>query len=260
MRPPVIMIHGAFCGGWVFDHWRVLFEERGYFVHAPDLRFHGAGKRPPLALGTTSVLDYAADLEADFDAFDVPPILIGHSMGGLLAQMLAARRPVAALVLLAPSAPWGVLPSTPFEIASAQALYLAGDFWARTLKPQAWIALANALDMLPDGEREDVFSRFVPESGRATFEIMHWPLDLARATQIDARRVTAPILCLTGGRDRVNPPGTVRRVAQRYRGRVVYRELPSHSHWLIGEPGWEVIAQETLAWLDGIGAEETANT
>ena len=56
---------------------------------------------------------------------DAPPILVGHSMGGLLAQMLAARRDVAALILLAPSAPWGVPPTTLFEIGAAQALHAA---------------------------------------------------------------------------------------------------------------------------------------
>ena len=81
------------------------------------------------------MLDYAADLEDELRGLAEPPILIGHSMGGLLAQMLAARMNVRALVLLAPSAPWGVLPSTAFEIASAQALYLAGDFWNRALEP-----------------------------------------------------------------------------------------------------------------------------
>jgi len=248
-RPPVVMIHGAFCGGWVFAAWKTRFEAAGYPVLTPTLRYHEAGHQPR-ALGSTSVLDYAADLEVLLDGLDAPPILIGHSMGGLLAQMLAARRSVAALVLLAPSAPWGVLPSTPFEVISAQALYMAGDFWRKRLRPEKWIAAANALDMVPD--HEEVFSHFVSESGQATFEIMHWALDLQRATQVDARRVTAPILCLCGARDRVNPPATVRRVAQRYDGRVIYDELKNHSHWLIGEPGWEKIADRALVWLGDV--------
>ncbi len=252
-RPPIVMIHGAFCGGWVFEAWRKRFEEAGYKVHVPTLRYHGPGPQPR-ELGTTSVRDYADDLEALIGTLDAPPVLIGHSMGGLLAQMLAARLSVRALVLLAPSAPWGVLPSTPFEIMSAQALYMAGDFWAKRLKPEKWIAAANALDMMPD--HEEVFSHFVSESGQATFEIMHWALDLKRATQVDARKVTCPILCISGARDRVNPPGTVRRIARRYEGRVRYEELKGHSHWLIGEPGWEKIATQSLDWLDEVLAEE----
>jgi pimeloyl-ACP methyl ester carboxylesterase len=145
-----------------------------------------------------------------------------------------------------------VLPSTPFEIASAQALYLAGEFWKKRLRPTHWIAAANALDLLPPDERDAVFARFVPESGLATFEVMQWPLDLSRATQVDPGAVTCPMLCIVGGKDRVNPPQTVRRVAARYGGRAHYEELPEHSHWLIGEPGWEKIARRTMSWLSEV--------
>ena len=259
-RPPVLMIHGAFCGGWAFEGWRALFESRGYPVLTPTLRHHDQGLAPPAALGTTSMLDYAGDLEQVIDALDDAPIVIGHSLGGLLAQMLAARRNFRALVLLAPSAPWGMTPSTPFEFFSAQALYLAGGFWSTALKPQHWIAAANALDLLPKAEQHAVFARFVPESGMATFETMHWMFDLQRATHVDARAVTCPILCFAGGRDRVNPPATVRRLARRYGGRARYEEFANHSHWLIGEPGWEKIANGTLMWLDRICAMEDAST
>ena len=258
LRSPVVMIHGAFCGGWAFENWRALFAAKGYDAHTPDLRFHDGDGEPPHALGQTSMVDYAADLDAFLDGFDEEPILIGHSMGGLLAQMLAARRSVRALVLLAPCAPWGVLPATPFEYASAQALYFAGDFWNKRLWPTHWIAAANALDNVPEDERQAILDRFVPESGLATFEIMHWAFDFKRTTQIDPRDVTCPILCVAGAKDRVNSPGTVKSVASRYRGRARYEELAGHSHWLIGEPGWEKIAKLALDWLKDLSADKAS--
>ena len=253
--PPVVMIPGAFCGPWAFDKFRPVFEKAGYRVHTPALRHHDEGV-PSRALGTTSLLDYARDLEALIATLPAPPILLGHSMGGLLAQMLAAKGLARALVLLAPSAPWGVLPSTWMELASAQTMFLAGDFWNAPLKPVAWIAQANALDHLPPAERDAVFAQFVPESGLATFETMHWALDAKRAADVPARKVTCPVLCLVGSDDRINPPGTVRRVAQRYSGRVEYEELPGFSHWLIGEPGWETVAGRATQWLSATLADE----
>jgi pimeloyl-ACP methyl ester carboxylesterase len=247
---PVVMIHGAFCGGWAFDPWCALFDRLGYAAQAPTLRHHHRAGHAPNALGTTSVLDYVSDLEALLDGIDEPPVLVGHSMGGLLAQLVAARRPVRALILLAPCAPWGVFPATPFEVASANALYMTGDFWNRSLHPEPWIAAANALDNVPEAEQQKVLKRFVPESGRATFEIMHWGFDAARATHIDPADVECPVLCIAGARDRVNSPGTVRSIARRYRGQAAYEEVRGHSHWLIGEPGWEKIAARALAWLD----------
>ena len=61
-------------------------------------------------MGTTSLLDYAADLEREILALPERPVIIGHSMGGLLAQILAARGLCSRLVCLTPAAPRGIFP------------------------------------------------------------------------------------------------------------------------------------------------------
>src|ERR1700704_2681361 len=89
-KAPVVMIHGAFCGPWSLDGLKRKFKEAGYAVTTPCLRFHDQ-KPPPAVLGSTGLGDYAADLEDEIQGLGVAPILVGHSMGGLLAQQLAAR-------------------------------------------------------------------------------------------------------------------------------------------------------------------------
>ncbi len=254
------MIHGAFCGPWAFDKFRAPFESEGYAVHAPVLRHHDEGAKPSRALGSTSLLDYANDLQAFIGELGAPPILIGHSLGGLLAQMLAARGLARALVLLAPCPPWGVLPSTLFEIAAAQAMLMTGSLWNQILRPDYDVAAAHSLDRLPAVERKHVFSRFVPESGLATSEIMHWGWDAKRASHVAADEVRCPILCLAGQHDKINPPTTMRRLAARYGDRIVFEELTGHSHWLIGEPGWDKVAARSIAWLDGVIGSEGKRT
>jgi pimeloyl-ACP methyl ester carboxylesterase len=249
------MIHGAFCGGWAFDDFRKPFAARGYSVHAPTLRYHDCGDAPPPALGKTSLLDYAGDLEALILSLPETPILVGHSMGGLLAQMLAARGLARACVLLAPSAPWGVLPSTLFEVASAQTLLLTGDYFSGPIAPNSRVARANALDKLDRDTRHAIYARFVPESGLATFEVMQWALDLKGASRVRARDVTCPVLCLVGSDDRINPPSTVARIAARYQGRALFEQFEGFSHWLIGEDGWEQIADRALVWLNSVAVE-----
>ncbi|MEI9990227.1 MAG: alpha/beta hydrolase [Rhizomicrobium sp.] len=253
-RSDIVMIHGAFCGPWAFEKFRKPFEAVGHPVHAPALRFHEHGVPVNRALGTTSLVDYANDLAKLIEGLDAPPVLVGHSLGGLLAQMLAAKGLARALVLLAPSPPWGVLPSTFFEIASAQTMLLAGDFWNAPLKPDYGIAAANSLDRLPPAERHKVFARFVPESGLATFEIMHWAFDAKRAALVHPESVTCPILAFAGSHDRINPPSTVKRIAERYKGRAIFEEVDGHSHWLVGEPGWEKIAARAVTWVDEVTA------
>ena len=219
------------------------------------MRFHDSGREPPAALGKTSLIDYASDLEKLIKTLPETPILVGHSMGGLLAQMLAARGLARACVLLAPSAPWGVLPSTLFEVASAQTLLLTGDFFSGPIAPNSRVARANALDKLDKEERRAIYARFVPESGLATFEVMQWALDMRRASHVRARDVACPVLCLVGSDDRINPPSTVSRIAARYQGRALFEQFDGFSHWLIGEEGWEKIAARALGWLDAISVE-----
>jgi pimeloyl-ACP methyl ester carboxylesterase len=256
MDTPIVMLHGAFCGAWAFDGYKQLFTAYGAKVHAPTLRHHDLlpGQRAPRELGTTSTLDYADDVEALVRSLKTPPVLIGHSMGGLVAQMVAQRVPVRALALIAPSAPWGTLPTSPWEIMSAQGLYFAGQFWNKPLQPEAWVAETHALDLIPPKERDAIFSRFVPESGLATFEILHWGMDIRRATFVDARRVNCPVLCVAGRLDRVNPARTVASIARRYRERGEYFEVERASHWLIGEPGWEATAMYVRDWILNVTA------
>ena len=247
-KSPILMIHGAFCGPWSLDGLKQKFEAAGYRVAAPTLRFHDI-KRPPPALGTTGLADYAADLQDEIAALGAPPILVGHSMGGLLAQMLAVRIEVRALVLLAPSAPWGVPPTTLFEIGAAQSLHMQPGYWNQVLEPNRDVALAHSLDRLPKHMRDEIYDRFVPESGRATFEIMNWGLDFNHASEVKAEAVQCPMLFLTGSDDRINPPSTVARIAALYEGHVTNEVLDGMGHWLIGEPGWERLAVRALEWL-----------
>ena len=250
MRTPIVMLHGAFCAGWAFEEFRVPFEQSGYDVLTPSLRWHDCGREPPTQLGTTSLTDYADDIAAVIASCSEPPVVVGHSLGGLLAQMMAAQGTIRAAALLAPCAPWGILPSTVFEMASAQALFLAGDFWSRSLKPDYGIACANSLDRMPREKQRAIFERFVPESGLATFETLHWAFDLRCASRVAARDVKCPVLCLAGSDDRINPPSTVRHIARRYNGLATYEELSGFSHWPIGEPGWESVATRVLSWID----------
>ncbi len=250
-RPPVVMIHGSHCAPWALEGFAEKFSRAGYKVDCPALRFHDM-QTAPEALGTTSLLDYAADLEDDLKSLGEPAILIGHSLGGLLAQMLAARAPVRAVVLLAPSAPWGVPPSTLQEIAAAQSLLLKVGFWNKVLAPDTGAMERQALNRIPHAERAALAQRLGAESGRATFETLHWGLDMSRASEVDADKVTCPLLLLAGGEDRVCPPGTVERTAALYRERATFQKLDGMSHWLIGEPGWEKVADRSLAWLDSL--------
>lgn len=246
---PIVMVHGAFCGGWVFDDFARPFADAGHAVLTPDLPGHGAHEPRDAVLGR-SMGDYAGAVAALARQQDEPPLLIGHSLGGLVSLMAAARAPVAGVILLAPSAPWGVGGSTMEEAISAVSLYALGPYWALAIEPDYPSFRRFTVDRLERAERRALYARMRPESGRALFETLNWWLDPFMTTLVRAERIGAPILALAGDRDVIHPPRTVRETMRRVGGEA--RVLDGMSHWLPGEPGWRDVADTCLGWISDL--------
>jgi len=254
---PVVFVHGAFCGGWAFDAFREPFERAGYETHAPNLPHHERGADLE-QLAQAGLKDYAASIAHFVRNLRAPPVLVGHSLGGLVVQMAAAKVSIAGLVLLAPSAPWGVPPTTLEEHGNQFGLSLLGDYWRRPVPPDYRVARNTTLDRLSREDARKAFARFVPESGRAIREAVQWWSDTSMAAQAPVYRIAAPVLGLAGGKDRVNPSTTVQRVLARFPGEQAhFHEFPEMSHWLVGEPEAPEVAALALQWLEarGIGAK-----
>ena len=245
------MLPGACFTAWFFSDFRGYFEAAGWRVLSPELRHHD---RPPglpadPALAGTGLADYVDDLSQMIAALDRPPVLLGHSMGGLLAQLLAAKGLARAAILLAPAPPWGMLPSSEDEIAAAMGLMSLGPVWEQTIHSVFEIAAGNALNRLAPERRGEVFARFVPESGRALYESLFWMFDLGRASYVNAVNVDCPLLVVAGGQDRVIPPATAQKVANKYPGLATYLEFSGMGHMLMLEDGWRAVAQACDEWL-----------
>jgi len=256
---PIVFVHGAFCGGWAFDAFREPFEAAGFETHAPNLPHHERGADLE-RLALTSLKDYSEAIISYIQALRAPPVLIGHSLGGLVAQLAAMHTQVVGLVLLAPSAPWGVMPTTLDEHGNSFGLTLLGDYWRRPIPPDYRVARGTTLDRLSREDARRAFARFVPESGRAIREAVQWWMDHSMASSAPVYRISAPILALAGGKDRVNPSSTVRRLAGRFpQGQAQFHEFPEMSHWLLGEEEWPDVAKLSLDWLasHGIGPTPT---
>lgn len=247
MPAPVVMVHGAFCGGWVFDRFAQPFLAAGHAVHRPDLRGHAAADDAQAAVGV-SMRDYARDIRRLCESLPEPPLLIGHSLGGLVCQMVAARTPLKGLALLAPTAPWGVTAFTVEEILTAFGLQFLGPFWTRAIEPDLYMMRHFSIDRLPQAERAEVLSRLKNESGRAMWEAVNWWLDPFMTTALPSGPLKVPSLVLVGAGDMVHRPAVVRETAARIGGE--FRELACMSHWLPREPGWADVAAQILDWAE----------
>ncbi|THD58697.1 alpha/beta hydrolase [Phenylobacterium sp.] len=242
----IVMVHGAFCGGWAFERFGAPFAAAGFEVIAPDLRGHGPGDAAGAVVGV-SMSDYAADIAALCNRLESPPVLLGHSMGGLVAQLAARRARIEALVLLAPSPPWGVMASSLEEAATAFGVQIAGLFSSGALEPDRGLMRAYSLDRMPKAEREAAVARLRPESAMAVRETLNWWLDPFMTTSVGPGAIAAPSLVIAGQGDVVHTAATGRATAERIG--AAFQAMPGMSHWLVGEPGWETVAETVLRWL-----------
>lgn len=251
MNQTIMMIHGMWGGGWYWENFKNHFEAGGYTCLTPTLRYHDTDPKsePHPNLGSTSILDYAADLEKLIGNTGGKPILIGHSMGGLITQILASRGLASAAVLLAPASPRGIMALQPSVIKSFKSVLLRWAFWKTPMRQTFDEAVYSMLHLLTPEQQKKVYGHFVYESGRAAAEIGFWLLDGKRATEVDEKKVTCPMLIIVGTEDHITPTAVVKQVHKKYKNNSTYFELKKHAHWIMGEPGWEEVAKTISDWL-----------
>ena len=251
MNKTILMIHGMCGGKWCWENYKNFFEEKRYRCIIPVLRFHDVNPNDPpdSRLGTTGLLDYIDDLEKEIGNLGHAPILFGHSMGGLLAQILASRGLAKAAVLIAPVFPYGIFTTDFSEVRGVWSILTKWKFWQKPIRQNFGEAKYSMLNLLPPEKQRQVFDKFVFESGRAFSEMGFWFLDRKKASQVDESKVNCPVLLIAGKQDKIISPSVVRKTSQKYENVSTYKEFAHHAHWLIEEPGWENIAEDIHDWL-----------
>lgn len=249
----ICLIHGTNAGPWTMANLATHFAAEGYTVHAPAYRVHNPSPSPADAgrLAGLSIDDYVADIEAAVAALPEPPVLVGHSLGGVIAQKLAARGMARALVLLNGSVNAGTMPTTDGERTLARTLMAAGPFWDGTLLPDFDTMATYGLNKLPAAEQRAVFERLGPESGRVFFELFFWMFDTNGTTAIDHGAITCKVLSVSGSDDLAIPPSTARLIAARHPD-ATFHEATGFGHYMQLEPGWRDIAARVSHWLRDI--------
>lgn len=235
---PLLLIHGMFGGAWQFAEWQSHLEARGRSSVAIDLRGHGASS-DARRIGRVSLDDYVNDALGVARTLGTPAV-VGHSMGGLIAQKLAEKGAVSAAVLLC-SAPPRWIPALGKELIVRMPKYLPALLFSRPLVPLRTDADALFLEHIPAGERADIFARIQAESGRAARELALGTLS------VNAGRVSCPMLSIGAAEDRFLPPRIARALARKYD--CEYREYDEHGHYIVGEPGWERVVADVADWL-----------
>lgn len=256
---PILMIHGVGCDGGSFDRLRGLLEADGRTCAAPtlfpELRTVEA---PPPDISFLVLKDYvdamaaaARELEA---AHGSAPVLLGHSMGGLIVQKLAEAGIGAAGVLVTPAAPPDARVFDPRVLFTFANIVAAND---PTRGYKVWRTGFDwgVLNCVEPSRRAAIHAQARYDSGRVYRDIGQPDQDPNRTAFVDAARVQAPMLTIAAGMDRATPAASVVKVAARYQhvNGSSLLTYPEAGHWIIDEPTTPRMAGEILDWLSARG-------
>jgi pimeloyl-ACP methyl ester carboxylesterase len=194
-------------------------------------------------VGRISVYDYVEDVREVSTALG-NPILVGHSMGGLLVQKLAESCNPPAVVAITPGPPRGICALSTAMLVRTAIRHADAILLSRPLLLSWQEANRLTLNGLPCDEQAQVYERLTPESGRAALEVALLGVD------VNESRFRCPMLLIAAGKDNTTPAKMVGKIARRYK--VECRTYSDHGHMIIMEPGWERVARDMADWLNRV--------
>lgn len=254
----VVLVHGLWMTPRSWEGWVAHYEARGMRVLTPG--YPGfeieveALRENPQVIADLTVPETVDHLAGVIEALDAPPVVMGHSFGGTLTQLLLARGLGAAGVVIDSAPPEGVRVTPPSQ--------------ARSLFP----ALRNpanrhrAVGFTPDEFHYAFTDTLSAEESRAVWERYAIPAPGAwiwdygllanftpsrQETWVDFSVDRAPLLFIAGEKDHIMPPAVNRSNAKHWErspALTEYVELPGRDHWTCAAPGWEAVADRALEW------------
>jgi len=259
----ILLVHGLWLTPLSWEHWIERFEAAGHTVLAPAWPLMDGGVAALRAdpsvmdgLGVTEIADHYAQI---IESLDAPPVIMGHCVGGLVAQILLDRG-LGSTAVAIDSAPVRGVRRLPLSSLRAVLPVLRRPANRRrtvALTPEQWHhAFCGTIDRAAS---DALYARYhVPTPGRPLWQTATAKLRRRPETRVNLRNQTrAPLLFIAGGADRMAPPALNRANVERYetsRTVTAYHEFPRRPHLTIGVPGWEAVADHALAWAVGHSA------
>jgi pimeloyl-ACP methyl ester carboxylesterase len=255
---PVVFIHGLWLLPTSWDRWAALFEEAGYTALTPGWpddpeTVEEANEHPEVFAGKTvgQVADHHADV---IGRLEKKPAVIGHSFGGLIAQIMAGRGLAAASVAIDPAPFRGVLP-LPISALKASRPVLGNPANRRRAVPLTYdefrFAFANAVD--EDEAKELYATHAVPASGAPLFQAASANLNPRTEAKVDSKNPErGPLLIINGEKDNTVPWAIANasfKKQQRNDGVTEIVEIPDRGHALTIDSGWREVADTALAFV-----------
>lgn len=259
MSKQIVFIHGMFLNSKSWEPWMDYFETRGYDCHAPDWPLHAGDpatlrRSPSAGLGALRLDTVIDAMREQVRALD-RPILIGHSLGGLIVQRLIAEGLGSLGVTVCSVAPnrmlaldWGLLKNS-----AAIANPLEGDTPCPMDADGFHASFGNTM---PRAASDAAFFEYALGESRNVLRDA-----LGDAGRVDVAAPHAPLLFIGAEKDEIIPSKLVRKNAYAYTdedSRADYREFRNRGHFICGQPGWEEVAGFVANWLSAQRLQHSA--
>jgi len=251
----IVLIHGMFMNPLCWEKWIPRYQAKGYKVLVPawpgrDKSVEELRKNhpdPELAkLKLNNVVEHIADF---IQGLDEKSAIIGHSMGGLVVQLLLQRDLAVAGVAIDPAPPAGVF-TTAFSFLRANFPAINPFLLSQPVQmsfEQFQYAFVNTL---PLDEQRAAYDRYaIPESRGVPTS------SLGAAGRIDFKKLHPPLLITAGEKDHIVPAVLNKSNFNKYKASssvIEFKEFAGRDHFVIGEKGWEEVADYSLAWLEKV--------
>lgn len=255
--PAIVLIHGLWMTALSWENWVARYTAQGHRVIAKswpgmDIDIHELRKNPdPIAgLGIDQIV---AHYEQIIGGLEEPPIIIGHSFGGLITQVLLDRGLGVAGVAIAPAPVKGILflPFSTLKVSFPALSNPANNHRAVPLTPEQFhYAFTNNMT---EAESLPIYERYaVPGPDHVLFQAAFANFNPHAATAVNFNNETrAPLLLISGGQDHVSPASVVKANYKLYansQAMTEYKEYPERTHYTLGQPGWEQVADDAMVW------------
>jgi non-heme chloroperoxidase len=255
---PVVFVHGLWLLPSSWEPWATHFEEAGYVALSPgwpdDPETVADAKADPEVFAKKGIGDIADHFEAVIRTLDRKPVVIGHSFGGLLTQILAGRGLAHASVAISPAPFRGVLPLPISALRSGSPVLKSPANYNRAVPltyEQFRYSFANAVG--EDEAKQLYESCSVPGPGKPLFQAASANLNPWTEAKVDTKNPErGPMLILAASEDHTVPPAIARASFEKQKknpGVTEYVELEGRGHALTIDHGWQDVADTALEFV-----------
>jgi pimeloyl-ACP methyl ester carboxylesterase len=246
-RHPILFIHGANMSGWCWnEHFMPYFAERNHPTYALDLRGHGKSDGQH-QLSSNSIADYVNDVQRVIDEIGEPPILIGHSLGGLIIQKYIEHNVVPASVLMATVPVGGMM-----EPLTGLAFYNPAFYTQLNLtKPfGSWFSAVDVTrETVFSGDvSDDVVIRYCTEMQPSSPKTLLDALWLGLPSKKNPFEI--PMLALAADEDDFFLPHQIEETAEAFKAEFI--NVKNTSHTMMLDSQWETCAETIYDWINAL--------